>query len=288
VIDTKGNWIFAPVLEWPDEMSFVENEYADDGKQYYSYGYNDKEDARGYRANIYSFHEGIGCIYKYGKYGFIDSTGKIITAPVYDDARPFSNGLAAVRHGYMWGYIDKTGKEVVPLVYASAEDFSVEGLACVGTAPKRTGNDDADIAMEYENDAARYYGFIDKKGNWAIKPQFTEAKSFSNGLAVVSLNYAKSGYIDKSGKFVIPPKYNYAGDFEYGFALVRINMFDPVFIDKTGKVSKTVTPAKPPQDKSIPLKSHLGANNYYGFIDLNDEDKIPHQFSDAGNFSLVK
>ncbi|MDQ3109522.1 MAG: WG repeat-containing protein [Bacteroidota bacterium] len=288
VIDTKGNWIFVPMLEWPGELSYISKDHGNEGRSFYKYEEDGASTWKGENAAVYSFNEGMGCIFKYDKYGFIDTTGKIIAAPVYDEVKIFSNGLAAVRHGDLWGYIDKTGKEIIPLAYFSAQNFSVEGLACVGTAPKRTDDHEADMVMEYENSEIRYFGYIDKKGNWAIKPQFTEANSFSNGLAVVNLNYQKSGYIDKTGKFVVPPKYDYAGNFANGYALVRINMYDPVYIDKTGKVSKTVTPAHPAGDKSIPLLLHYGPNGYFGFVDAKGDEKIPHEFSEAGNFSLVK
>lgn len=281
VIDTKGNWVFAPVLEWPDELSFINFDYGGDGRQYYNYGFGDMSE-------IFSFNEGIGCIYKYGQYGFIDSTGKVIVAPVYDEVKPFVNGMAAVRHGRYWGYVDKTGKEIISPMYKSAGSFTAEGLACVGMSPKNTPGREGEMGMVYEDDGTLYYGYIDKKGSWAIKPKFTEAHDFSNGLATVSVNYEKSGYIDKTGKFVIPPKYDYAGDFAYGYALVRINMYDAVYIDKTGKVSKTVTYDHPPQDKTIPLRPRAGANNYFGFVNDKGEEIIPYEFSEAGNFSKVK
>lgn len=275
VIDTKGNWIFAPVLEWPDELSFVNFEYGNDGRQYYNYNFESA-------AGAFSFNEGVGCIYKYGYYGFIDTTGKIITAPVYDEVKPFVNGLAAVRHNGYWGYVDKTGKEIVPTKFLSAGSFSPEGLACVSVEPeKKTGED---THIDYQDP---FYGYIDKKGNWAIKPKFTEARDFSGGYAVVSTDYEKSGYIDKTGKFIIPPKYDYAGDFEFGYALVRVSAYEPVYIDKTGKQSKTFTYNHPPKDKSLPLTPRVGPNNYFGFVNERGEIVIPYEFSQVGNFSKV-
>jgi DUF971 family protein len=46
------------------------------------------------------------------------------------------------------------------------------------------------------------WGFIDKTGNFVIKPQFDDAHDFSEGLAAVKLN-GKWGYIDKNGSFGI-------------------------------------------------------------------------------------
>jgi hypothetical protein len=46
------------------------------------------------------------------KLGFIDKTGKMIIEPKFDDAEPFSEGLAKIYVGKRYGYIDKTGKYV--------------------------------------------------------------------------------------------------------------------------------------------------------------------------------
>ncbi|EAH9640326.1 WG repeat-containing protein, partial [Campylobacter coli] len=48
------------------------------------------------------------------------------------------------------------------------------------------------------------YGFIDKNGEFVIKPNFDDAWYFREGLAKVGLN-GKYGFIDKSGKIVIEP-----------------------------------------------------------------------------------
>ncbi|EOH7827047.1 TPA: WG repeat-containing protein, partial [Campylobacter coli] len=48
------------------------------------------------------------------------------------------------------------------------------------------------------------WGFIDKNGEFAIKPNFDDAWYFREGLAKVGLN-GKYGLIDKSGKIVIEP-----------------------------------------------------------------------------------
>lgn len=51
------------------------------------------------------------------------------------------------------------------------------------------------------------WGFIDRKGNVVITPQFDSTDKFSGGIACVSLN-GKQGLINKTGKFVIPAEYD--------------------------------------------------------------------------------
>jgi len=48
------------------------------------------------------------------------------------------------------------------------------------------------------------WGYIDKKGKYAITPQFDEAGSFEEGLAAVR-SENKWGYIDKDGKYIWTP-----------------------------------------------------------------------------------
>src|SRR5262245_48506613 len=57
-----------------------------------------------------------------GVYGYKNSSGKVVVAPKYMSALPFSEGLAAVWSG-KGGYIDVTGKEVIPLQFATAQSF---------------------------------------------------------------------------------------------------------------------------------------------------------------------
>ena len=42
------------------------------------------------------------------KFGFVDVAGQFKIAPVFADALPFSDGLAAVRVGDFWGFIDSS------------------------------------------------------------------------------------------------------------------------------------------------------------------------------------
>lgn len=59
------------------------------------------------------------------KYGFIDESGKFVINPMYEEAKTFSEGLAAVCEGLgcyyskrdtsqkQWGFIDKQGKMII-------------------------------------------------------------------------------------------------------------------------------------------------------------------------------
>lgn len=99
------------------------------------------------------------------KSGFVDRAGQPVIPFEYDEARPFSEGLAGVRLQKRWGYIGPDGKIVIEPRYVIALDFS-GGLAAVAT----------------ETNA---FTFIDRSGNPAFDATFEEARSFSDGLAAV-------------------------------------------------------------------------------------------------------
>jgi|GEM_PF-5627012 len=52
-----------------------------------------------------------------GCYGFTDSQGKILIPAVYDEAEPFSDGLAPVSRKELWGIINEQGQVVVKPSY---------------------------------------------------------------------------------------------------------------------------------------------------------------------------
>lgn len=69
------------------------------------------------------------------KWGFCNEKKNILVEPKYDDAVPFSEGLAGVRLNNKYGYIDKTGQEITPLKYDEARSFD-KGFALVWKARK--------------------------------------------------------------------------------------------------------------------------------------------------------
>lgn len=64
---------------------------------------------------------------KNGQWGFVNSDGEEIIAPVYVEAKSFSNGLAAVSNGETWGFIDKDGTLVIDYTFLNADYFNSKG-----------------------------------------------------------------------------------------------------------------------------------------------------------------
>ncbi|HUS44756.1 MAG TPA: WG repeat-containing protein [Phycisphaerae bacterium] len=107
------------------------------------------------------------------KFGFLDPSGnKMIIAPQFDDAQPFSEGLAAVRVGDAdsgrWGYVNMAGSMVIPPRFTWACPFS-EGRAAVTVGDLFEGKQ----------------GYINRAGEMVVDPQFDTAGVFIGGRAKV-------------------------------------------------------------------------------------------------------
>jgi len=76
----------------------------------------------------------------------------------FEDAHPFSEGLALIGTGGKYGYIDKTGRVVIKPQFDHGEDFS-DGMACVKIGGK--------------------HGYINHDGVMIVKPQYEYAYKFS-------------------------------------------------------------------------------------------------------------
>jgi len=120
-------------------------------------------------------------VYTNKKWGIVDSKGKFVLKPQFDDIKEFSEGFLAFKQNGKWGFMDKNFKVVIKPQFDIAENFS-EGYAAV----KKSG----------------LWGYINSSGNLVIKPQFTLAGSFFAKLAIASTkDYV--GLIDTKGSFVL-------------------------------------------------------------------------------------
>lgn len=173
------------------------------------------------------------------KYGFIDSSGKIVIEPQFQGVYDFSDGLAKIHTSgeFDTAYIDKTGKVVIEPKFDIGGNFS-EGFAWVGFDPEKKSYKVGNVTV-YSSQSSHSFiyniGFIDKTGKFITEPIYTLAGNFSEGLAVVRTKDNKFGFIDTSGKAAIAPVFDWAESFSEGLALVFVNR-KYGFIDKTGKM----------------------------------------------------
>ncbi|MBE6336467.1 MAG: SEL1-like repeat protein [Lentimicrobiaceae bacterium] len=204
--------------------------------------------------------EGHDCLQIVGlrnKYGFVDTTGKVVIPIKFDDVdggspkKEYNNnwsgdGLMSVCINSKWGYINGNGKVVVPIVYDKVDsrcyvpsdnfhpgitrvwkDGLVGGINHIGEFLLSLEYDE--IEDYYKKDLFfvkkdNKYGFFNTKYQLIIpfKYDFTSGFNGKEELCAVGIN-GKYGYIDKSGNEVIPLAYDFAAPFYNGLAAVVKN-----------------------------------------------------------------
>ena len=253
-------------------------------------------------------------------WGFMDQNGQAAIAPAYQMVWSFaSNGLAAVCTGEKWGFINTKGEMVIQPQYDLTVGFCEDGFAIVrlndeccavinekneviasayhinagtggfgsvGLLPgaERTIQKNEDGTEEY----VRRWGYLDRKGRWAIQPQFDYANAFSDtGFARVEID-GKYGYIDKKGTLVIPAEYEIATDFtEDGRAVVGVRNdsgdLKYGYIDEEGTMV-----IAPIYDDAYPFASNgramvkMGVR--YGYINETGYLVIQPQYAEAHDY----
>jgi WG repeat protein len=135
------------------------------------------------------FSEGLIAVRRDRKLGYMDLEGNVAIEPRYDQGGEFTEGLAAVQLEGRWIFIDKSGAATseFPAGVAFAEPLS-DGLSLVSADRDQPG---------------RKFGYVDRKGQWAIKPIWDDAEPFHEGLAYVgNWKYGKAAYIDHQGRTI--------------------------------------------------------------------------------------
>jgi hypothetical protein len=167
---------------------------------------------------LLDFSQGLAAVKIKSKWGFINKKFEIVIKPKYDKVMNFSEGLAKVELNKKFGYIDKQGKEIIPTIYEDVATYFNEGLAAVKIKNKWGFiNKENQIIINPQFDDNFYPNDNDPCRSVSIYYCF----HFTNSLAAVPLN-SKWGYIDKKGDFVIKPKFNYAQNFKGELAAVEI------------------------------------------------------------------
>ena len=87
------------------------------------------------------------------KWGYVDNAGKIVIAPRYESASPFSEGLAAINNCDEAFFIDKSGRRVISGDFKYASPFA-GGLARVDMMTKE----------------GLVWGYVDKTGKMIWGP----------------------------------------------------------------------------------------------------------------------
>lgn len=129
--------------------------------------------------NPIRFNNGVSPIKVQGKYGYIDTMGRVVCEPKFEKAEFFpTEKLAAVQLNGKWGFIDPNFKMVIPNKYDDTS-FFIEGLCAVSKRGK--------------------WGYIDIKGKTVFPFKFVYAGPFVAGSAIVRDKNGNRFYMDHKG-----------------------------------------------------------------------------------------
>ena len=90
-----------------------------------------------------------------GRFGYVDSSRVMRIASQFDDAKPFSLGVAAVKRGGLWGYIDESGAwKVMPRF--TGVDGDSDGYSVAHTDVGRVGVGELRQASAHDGSGPNY------------------------------------------------------------------------------------------------------------------------------------
>jgi len=130
--------------------------------------------------------EGLVSVKKNGKWGYADTSGTLKVDLKYDYTGSFSEGIAIAQLGEKFIALDKKGNELFVYDKGILTGEFHDGLICAKEINK---NEPA----SYKRDK---FGYLNTKGEYAIRAQYKNATSFYQGYAVVKDSANKFYYID--------------------------------------------------------------------------------------------
>ena len=168
-----------------------------DGASWGLYNELDEPVALGFD-DVSSYLNGVIAGFKEGKWFLLDSSGAQINENTFDGiirdekGAVYRNGRLFIKESGSYYLIDRTGKKITETPYEDAKLFCDNTYAAVKVNGK--------------------WGFINKDGVFLIQPEYTDARSFSNGFAAVCEN-EQWGFIDMDNACTIPYQFDDSKDF---------------------------------------------------------------------------
>lgn len=134
-----------------------------------------------------------------GRWGFVDSDGKIVVAPIYNSVEDFREGRAVVHTDSGFGLIDVDGVEVVDPIW---DELSYDGSHL----------------CYVERDGV--CGVVDRMGRQIVAPEWDWTGEFSRGMLLVEKDQ-KYGFVDMNGEIAIAIELDNATSFDdNGYATI--------------------------------------------------------------------
>ena len=268
------------------------------------------------------FNEGFAVVsitstYGKRKYGFIDTTKKLVIPLIYDAAESFENGLAKVKLDKKTGLINTAGKVVVSISYEAIRQIGNEFIEIklnnkLGLIDK-TGKEVFPplydeivwdrLAIKYKKPSSSFdsvkvvwripsnglikikqngrFGYLDAGAKVIISPVYEDVSPRGSGTFAVKID-GKWGLLDSGGKLLVQPGYDDIKTFSEDFVAVKINQ-------KWGFIDKNENPViQPKYEEAEAFKEGFAAvslNGLWGFVDKTGTEVIPLRFYKVGDFN---
>ncbi len=207
--------------------------------------------SEGYEA-LYPFSNGMACVYKDGKFGYVNEAGVLAIPCQYSAESEFIDGYAAVKVDDGYIIIDKTGKVTGTSKFSEIDAL---GNGCFQIWSKESGR--------------LRYGVIDYTGREIVSPKYSSIENFSGGVAAVKDFDGKWGFVDTTGAEIVPCKLKWV-EYTNEPGIFVVNNYNddgrPSVIKSSGWTEPAVsgttpsTPAKPAGPNANPTNSKVLVN----------------------------
>lgn len=246
-------------------------------------------------------HEPLFRISDGKNYGFIDTSGKIVIKPSFNDVGDFNDGLALSHLDSTYGFIDETGKyEIAPNLVANTYPLNLYPGRYKESSEEQkyyfaiNEFSFSDGLALYFDPKSQKFGYINDKGKIVIEPKFLNATKFKNGYSkvmtsndTINRENRRVGLINKKGEFVIPDKYfnisHVSGNFLTATLCIKKGKgyeYTSIVLNKAGRLINTV--------KMGEAFFYQDFSNGYarGYDVLNKAFNMPYYFiyDSTGNF----
>ncbi len=138
------------------------------------------------------------------------------------------------------------------------------------------------------------WGFINKSGEFIIKPQYDKVLSFTPKGIAIAANYLSDGseygicrvyFIDKKGKAVLGPYISSVPEFENGYAAIYEEGKGSKLIDEEGTiVLQSEYRIESVSEKVIRISEKSASDSKYGYMDMEGNIIIPPKYMMASDF----
>ena len=184
---------------------------------------------------IAPFVEGLAAFKYKGKWGFLDTRGRVAIPARYAAVEAFSEGKAAVKRGVHWAYLRRDGSALTAFDFSRCLPFA-DGRAVVYRHARESGLIDTTGHFILQPELNRLLDFADARGRMRgpdrryyyitaeahrYGPDYQRATAYQNGVAAVQ-RAERWGIIDRQGIPLLDHHYDRIGTFHEGMARVGV------------------------------------------------------------------